>query len=75
MPRYFFHVRRGGVSILDREGVELANIEQATSEAARRGREVAIREALKGVTPRSGVIVIDEGWRTVLELPLPFDDE
>jgi Domain of unknown function (DUF6894) len=39
MPRYFFHVRRGGTTLFDREGVELADIEEAAAEAARRGRE------------------------------------
>jgi Domain of unknown function (DUF6894) len=72
MPRYFFHVRRGGTTLFDREGVELADIEEAAAEAARRGREIAMQEALKGVAPTVGMIVIDEGWRTVLEIP--FDD-
>jgi hypothetical protein len=35
MPRYFFHVRRGGLTVFDREGVELAGI----AEAARRWRD------------------------------------
>jgi hypothetical protein len=64
MPRYFFHVRRGGLTVFDREGVELAGI----AEAARRGREIAVRDALNAVPRSAGVIVIDEGWRTVLEL-------
>ena len=73
MPRYFFHVRRGGATVLDREGIELADIEEAASEAARRGREVTKQDALNGVTPTAGMIVIDEGWRTVLEIPLHDD--
>jgi Domain of unknown function (DUF6894) len=65
MPRYFFHVKRGGLTVFDREGVELAGIAEAAAEAARRGREIAVN----AVPPSASVIVIDEGWRTVLELP------
>jgi hypothetical protein len=50
--------------------VELAGIVEAAAEAARRGREIAVREALNAVPRSAGVIVIDEGWRTVLELPI-----
>ena len=70
MPRYFFHVRRGGLTVFDREGVELAGIAEAAAEAARRGREIAVRDALNAVPRGGGVIVIDEGWRTVLELSI-----
>ncbi len=69
MPRYYFHVKRGRATVLDREGVELADIAEAAKEAERRGREIAVRDALSAVPPSAGVIVIDEGWRTVLELP------
>jgi hypothetical protein len=69
VPKYYFHVKRGQMTILDHEGIELANIEEATKEAARLGQEIAANEALKGVLPSRGIIIIDEGWRTVLELP------
>ena len=68
--RYFFHVKRGQVTILDQEGVELADIREAAREAARRGWEIAAREALKGAPAGAGKIIIDDEWRTVLELPL-----
>ena len=29
MPRYFFHVKRGQVTVLDHEGIELENSAQA----------------------------------------------
>ena len=35
----------------DIEGVELAGIEEAAKEAARRGRDISAREALNGVPP------------------------
>ena len=72
MPRYLFHIRRGGATVRDREGVELAGIEEAAAEAARRGRAIAMQDALNGITPTVGMIIIDEGWHTVLEVP--FDD-
>jgi hypothetical protein len=69
MPRYFFRVRRGNVTVFDREGVELTGIAEAAREAARRGREVAARDAKNSASFGAGRIIIEEGWRTVLELP------
>jgi len=68
--RYFFHVKRGQVTILDQEGVELADIREAAREAARRGWEIAAHEALNGAPAGAGKIIIDDEWCTVLELPL-----
>ena len=70
MPRYFFHVRRGRSTAIDKVGVELASLAEAIEEAGRRGREIARREAPNAVQPEPGMIVIEEDWRTVLELPL-----
>ena len=71
MPRYYFHVRRGQVTFLDNEGIELTDVEEASTEAARRGRAIARRVALtNGVRLQAGSVVIDDEWRTVLELPL-----
>jgi hypothetical protein len=39
--RYFFHIKCGQVTVLDQDGVELADIGEAAEEAARRGREIA----------------------------------
>ena len=47
--RYFFHFKRGQMTILDQEGVDLAGITEAAEEAARRGRAIATRDALKSV--------------------------
>jgi hypothetical protein len=69
MPRYFFHLRRGDVTVFDREGVELTGIAQAAREAARRGHEVAARDAEISASLGAGRIIIEEGWRTVLERP------
>jgi hypothetical protein len=69
MPRYYFHVKRGQVTVLDHEGVELSDISEATNEAVRQGREIGARQASHAGPPSSGVIVIDEKWRAILELP------
>jgi hypothetical protein len=57
------------MTILDQKGIELANIEEAAEKAARLGEEIAANEPLKGVLRSGGMIIIDEEWRTVLELP------
>jgi hypothetical protein len=70
MPRYFFHVKRGQVTVLDQEGVELADTAEAEVEAARRAQQVVSGEALKGAPASSGTIIVaDENWRRVFELP------
>jgi hypothetical protein len=67
--RRFFHVRRGQVTILDQDGLELADLEAATEEAVRRARQIGASQAVKGVAASIGMIVVDdEFYRTVLEL-------
>jgi hypothetical protein len=63
--RYYFHVRRGQVTVLDNEGVELSDIDEAT----RQGREIAAREVLKGAPTKGGRIIVDDGLETIAELP------
>jgi hypothetical protein len=70
MPRYFFHFKRGQVTILDQEGVDLAGITEAAEEAARRGRAIAMRDALKSVPFSTGMIIVEDDWRTILEVRL-----
>jgi Domain of unknown function (DUF6894) len=70
MSRYFFHLRRGQVTVLDQEGIELATIEDAAKEAGKRAQEIASKDALNGAAADSRVITIaDEQWRPVMELP------
>ena len=52
MPRYFFHVRRGDVTVFDREGVELTGIAEAAREAARSGDARLRRDAENSARPR-----------------------
>jgi hypothetical protein len=71
LPRYYFHLKRGQVTILDQVGVELTDLEEAVKEAARRGRQIAKRGAAHGGVPTGAVVVVaDEQWQPVLEVPL-----
>ena len=71
MPRYFFHVKHGQVTVLDHHGAELMGIEEAIEEAARRGREIAERDASRGLVPSGGVIVVaNDQWVPVFEVPM-----
>ena len=74
MPRCFFHLKRGQVTVLDQEGIDLANPAQAEEEAARRAQQCSTDDALNGM--RVGrvinigmIIVADENWRRLFELP------
>ena len=40
MPHYYFHVRRGQITVLDHEGIELADTADAKVEAAQRAQQV-----------------------------------
>jgi len=71
MPRYFFHLKQGQVTILDQEGVALPDIDEAVKEAARRGRQIARRGAPYGGVPSGAVVMVaDEQWQPVLEVPI-----
>jgi hypothetical protein len=74
MPRYFFHVKRGQVTILDQEGIELDNAVQAEAEAVHRAQKIVPDEALNGApasrrTSGGMIIVADDNWRRLFELP------
>jgi hypothetical protein len=70
MPRFYFHVKRGRVIVLDHDGLELANAEAAAKEAALRGRKIAAAEALRGAAPTGmAIVVADERWWPVFEVP------
>jgi|SoiMethySBSTD1v2_1073268.scaffolds.fasta_scaffold839156_2 uncharacterized protein DUF6894 len=71
MPRFYFHVRRGQCTVIDQEGMELAGETEAAQEAARRSREIATSDALKGIPNRGGLIIVDDEWdNSVLDMPL-----
>ena len=66
MPHYYFHVRRGQVTVLDHEGAELANLAEAKKEAERRGQVIVARD---GPTHKGVIIIADDSWQTVEEMP------
>jgi hypothetical protein len=70
MPRYFFHVKRGQVTVLDQDGIELPSLEDAAREAMRRAQELAARASVQDITLSSRMIIIaDSEWRTMVEVP------
>ncbi len=85
MPHYYFHVRRGQMTVLDQEGIELAGTVDAEVEAAQRAQQVVNREFLNGGSLNGGplngeflngqsasrgrIIVADDNWQTLFEFP------
>jgi len=52
MPHYYFHVRRGQITILDHEGIELADPVDAEVAAAQRAQQVVNGEAMNEASAR-----------------------
>jgi hypothetical protein len=70
MPHYYFHVRRGQITILDHEGIELADPVDAEVAAAQRAQQVVNGEAMNEASAsRRGIIVADDTWQTLFEFP------
>ena len=56
MPRYYFHVRRGQITVLDHAGIELAESADAEVTSAQRAQQLANGEAIeRGVDERISV--------------------
>ena len=69
MPRYFLHVKRGQVTVLDQEGIELANPAHAEEEAVRLAQQCLMDDACNGTPVNRGMIIVaDENWRRLFEL-------
>ena len=70
MPHYYFHVRRGQITVPDHEGIELADTVDAEVEAARRAQGLVNGDAMNEASASGGwIIVADDNWRTLFELP------
>jgi len=72
MPRYYFHVSRGQTTILDHEGIELADTVDAEVEAAQRAQVLANGESLNGESlnrkfASRGRIFVADDWETLFE--------
>jgi hypothetical protein len=73
MPRYYFHVRRGQLTVLDHQGLELADSVDAEAEAADRAQQFANGAAMNGASMNKasasragGIIVADDNWQPCL---------
>ena len=75
MPRYYFHVRRGQITVLDNEGIDLADPVHAEVKAAQRAQQIVNGEILeRGILneasdSRGTIIVADENWQRLFEIP------
>jgi hypothetical protein len=70
MPHFYFHVRRGQITILDHEGIELADTVDAEAEATQRAQGLVNGEAMDEASgDRRRIIVADDNWDTLFEFP------
>ena len=70
MPHYYFHERHGQITILDHEGIELAGTVDAEVEAAERAQQIVNGGSMNEASAsRGGIIVADDNWETLFELP------
>jgi len=60
VPRYYFHVRHGQLTVIDRHGMELAGDLEAALEGALRSREIASSQALRGIPTQDGLIIVED---------------
>ena len=74
MSRYYFHVRRGQITVLDHEGIELADSADAEAEAAERAQQIVNGGAMNGASMNEafarrtgGIIVADDNWQRLFE--------
>jgi hypothetical protein len=72
MPRYFFHVKHDGATMLDREGIDLDDLEAERNEARALARQSMSERILNAHPhPLDGrtFVVTDEEGHTVLTYP------
>jgi hypothetical protein len=69
MPRYYFHIRSGQVTIIDRRGVDLSELADAAKEAARRALQIESSRELSDA-PSNGAVLVEDEYSTLLEVPL-----
>lgn len=69
MPRYYFHVRRGQMTVLDQEGIDLADIVEAAKRAAHQALQIEASGPPKDVPGNIGAIIVADDLCTILEVP------
>jgi len=69
MPRYFFHIKDTGKTMLDQEGIELDDLDKVREKATQGARQIMREQARLG-RPRDdqSFVVTDEQGQTVLTL-------
>ena len=72
MPGYYFYVRHGQLTVIDRQGMELAPDLEAALEGALRSRQIASSQALRGIPTQDGFIIVENEWEHSL-FALPVD--
>jgi len=65
MPRYYFHIKRGQMTTLDQEGVDLRNTCYEKIAAAQRAKEIRTQEGPEA--DRRAIIIADDNWDRLLE--------
>ena len=68
MRRYYFHIKRGQMTVLDQEGVELAELADAEREAVLRALHIAWQHGVKA-NDNGSIVIADDAWQTVMEVP------
>ena len=70
MPRYFFHIRDTGKTILDQQGIELDDLDEVREKATQGARQIMREQARLG-RPQDdqSFVVTDEQGQTVLTFP------
>ena len=69
MPRYYFHIEHEGRTILDREGIELADLDEAREEAVAAARQLISDHVLRGrAVDGRRFVITDEGGTVLTEV-------
>ena len=70
MPRYFFHIKRDGEVLIDREGIDLNDVDAASRIAALDARALMSEDILAGrLTIRSIFLIANDQGKIVFEFP------
>jgi hypothetical protein len=70
MPRYFFNIVDDDRTIVDSQGVELADLDEVRQEAVTSARELMSERVLRGQTPNGRrFVVTDEAGMVIAQIP------
>ena len=70
MPRYFFNIVDDDRTIVDSQGVELADLDEVRQEAVTSARELMSESVLRGQTANGRrFVVTDEAGMVIAEIP------